>query len=280
MTDVKQETKRQANRAASSPWTQNLARAGIAAKGVTFGIVAVLALLVAFGESEGKVTDRQGALQTVAEKPFGKVLLVILAVGLGGYALWRFIEAVLGRKLESSEDESLAKRVGYFARGVLYAVLCVVTVLLATGSSGGASGGGGKEEDRATAWVLDLPLGEWLVGLVGLGFLAAAGYNGYQAYSVKFREQLKLGEMSAAADRWATRIGIFGHAARAVVFGLIGVFLIRAAIQYDPKEAIGLDGALNKVARADYGVYLLGLVAAGLGAYGLFCLIQARYREV
>lgn len=276
MTDVKQETKRQANRAASSPWTQNLARAGIAAKGVTFGIVAVLALLVAFGESEGKVTDRQGALQTVAEKPFGKVLLVILAVGLGGYALWRFIEAVLGRKLESSESEGLAKRAGYLARGVLYAVLCVTTVLLVTGSSGG----GGKEEDRATAWVLDLPLGEWLVGLVGLGFLAAAGYNGYQAYSVKFREQLKIGEMSAAEDRWATRIGIFGHAARAVVFGLIGVFLIRAAIQYDPKEAIGLDGALNKVARADYGVYLLGLVAAGLGAYGLFCLIQARYREV
>nr|MBA3365688.1 DUF1206 domain-containing protein [Actinomycetota bacterium] len=127
---------------------------------------------------------------------------------------------------------------------------------------------------------LDLPLGKWIVGAVGLAFLAAAGANGYQVLTQKFKEELKTGQMSAAEERWIARIGVFGHAARMVVFGLVGIFLIRAAIQYDPQEAIGLDGALRKVASADYGRYLLGAVAAGLGAYGLFCFLQARYRKV
>ena len=61
---------------------------------------------------------------------------------------------------------------------------------------------------------------------------------------------------------------------------LIGVFVIRAAPQYDPKEAIGLDGALQKLAGAAYGPYLLGLTAAGLIAYGLYCLADAHFRDV
>ncbi len=274
---AKNETEAKANQAADSPWTERLARLGLAAQGTLYAMVGGLALLVAF-HAGGKLTDRKGALQTVAAQPFGKILLGLLAVGLAGYALWRFLEAFLGRKIESREEEALWKRAGYLGRGLLYAGTFVITVLLITGSGGG--GGGGKEEDRATAWVLDLPLGKWIVGAVGLAFLAAAGANGYQVLTQKFKEELKTGQMSAAEERWIARIGVFGHAARMVVFGLVGIFLIRAAIQYDPQEAIGLDGALRKVASADYGRYLLGAVAAGLGAYGLFCFLQARYRKV
>jgi hypothetical protein len=86
--------------------------------------------------------------------------------------------------------------------------------------------------------------------------------------------------MGSAARRWGGRVGTFGHVARGVVFGLIGVFVIKAALEYDPKEAIGLDGALQKLASAAYGPYLLGVTAAGLIAYGLYCLVDARYRDV
>ena len=280
---AKRETDEKVEQAARSPWTEGLARLGLVAKGVSYGIVATLALLVVFRQRSGKLTDRQGALQTIAGDPFGKILLGILAVGLFGYAIWRFFEAYLGRKLESPEEEGFLKRIGYLARGGLYATLCVVCILLVVGaesSTGGSGGGGGNQEDRATGWVLDLPLGPWIVGAIGLAVVGAGAFNGYRAVTRSFKDELKTGQMSATEERWATRVGVVGHLARMVVFTLIGIFLIRAAIQYDPNEAIGLDGALRKVAAADYGTYLLGLVAAGLAAYGLFCLVQARYREV
>ena len=281
---AKRETDEKVEEAAESPWTERLARLGLLAKGVSFGIVATLALLVVFRQRAGKLTDRQGALQTIAHEPYGKVLLVALAVGLGGYAIWRFFEAYLGRKLESTEEEGVAKRIGYLARGLMYAGLCVLCFLLVAGAGssagGGGGGGGGKEEDKATAWILDLPLGTWIVGVIGLAIIGAGAFNGYRAVTAKFKEELKTEQMSRAEERWATRVGVVGHLARMVVFALIGIFLVRAAIQYDPKEAIGLDGALRKVAAADYGTYLLGVVALGLAAYGLFCVVQARYRKV
>jgi Domain of Unknown Function (DUF1206) len=193
--------------------------------------------------------------------------------------VWRFLQAIIGRDLEGGEDEGLLKRGSYVARGVFYAGLCVLTVLLLVDANP-EGGGGAQKEDRATAWVLDLPRGPWIVGLVGVGVLGAGAFNAFRAVTGKYRDDLKLGEMSSLEERWATRIGFVGHAARAVVFTLIGIFLIRAAEQYDPKEALGLDGALQKLAQQDYGAWLLGLVAAGLFAYGLFCLVQARYREV
>jgi len=276
---AKDEAERHAGRTAASPWAQGLARAGLATKGILYGIVAVLALLVAF-RAGGKLTDRSGALQAVAGQPFGKALLVIFAIGLAGYALWRLLEAALGRPFEGGEEEGAFKRLGNLARGLLYAGLCVTTVLLVFDSDASGGGSGGKEEDRATAWVLELPLGVWIVGAIALGVLGAAAFNAYQAVSGKYKDDFKTGKMSEAEERSLTVAGTVGHAARATVFGLVGIFLLRAALQYDPKEAIGLDGALRKVVEASYGRYLLTLVALGLAAYGVFCLLQARYREV
>jgi hypothetical protein len=86
--------------------------------------------------------------------------------------------------------------------------------------------------------------------------------------------------MSETTRRWTTRAGVVGYLARAVVLVLIGVFLLRAALDYDPNEAVGLDGALQKLAHQTFGPLLLGVVAAGIAIYGLFCLVRAAYREV
>lgn len=260
--------------AAQGVWVEGAGRAGLVAKGVSFLLVAVLAIQVAIGAG-GQPADRQGALDAVADQPFGWVPLVILAAGFAGYALWRFAQAFFDRDREGDDAAGLGKRAGDLAKGVLYAGLAGVSISLVAG--GDASG---SEEDTATSWVLDLPLGPWIVGAVGLGFIGAGAWNGYRAVSGQFRDDLKTRRMSKTEDRWFTGIGVFGHLARAVVFALIGIFFIRAAYQYDPDEAVGLDGALAKLAGEPVGPLVLGVVAFGLLAYGLFCFVQARYRDV
>jgi formate hydrogenlyase subunit 3/multisubunit Na+/H+ antiporter MnhD subunit len=248
-------------------------RLGLVAMGVSYGLVAVLAIELALGRG-GKATDRQGALQTLAHDSLGRLVVILLAVGFGGYAVWRFAEAFLDRGDEGTGPKGLAKRVGYLGRGLIYAGLCVTAVAILLGSSGSSS------EKKETAWVLDWPAGRWIVGAVGAGFLAAAIWNVIRGLTRKFKKQLNTASMSAGEEKAATLAGVVGLLARGVVFGLIGVFLVRAAWQYEAKEAIGIDGALRKLAAQDSGDALLFVVSAGLLAFGIFCLFQARYRRV
>jgi Domain of Unknown Function (DUF1206) len=271
--DVKHEVRE----AADNPWAERLARFGHVARGVTYCLVAVLALEVAFGVG-GKIADRKGALQTLADDAWGRALLVALAVGLAGYALWRFTQALLGEKLESGEDVSIWKRIGNVGKGLLYAALSIICATLVFQAD--EPGGGNREEDRATGWILEQPAGRWIVAGIGLGVLGAGLFNLYRALTQQFKDDLKQEQMGGTERKWYTAIGVVGHLARAAVFLLAGLFLLKAAYEFDPSEAIGLDGALAKVARAEYGTVLLVAVASGLFAYGLFSMVQARYREV
>jgi hypothetical protein len=238
--------------------------------------VGVIAADVSIGGGE-RLQDRSGALSATADSWWGKALVGVLAVGLLGYAIWRLVEFVLGRPLEGGEPEGWIKRLGFLARALWYFGLFAVALAALLGSDEGSGSG---KEDRFTARVLDLPLGRWIVAAVGLGILGAGAFNLWRGVSGKFRERLKLRKMSELEDRGFTLAGIVGHLARGLVFGMIGFFLVRAAWQHDPEEAIGLDGALAKVLRADYGDTLLAIVSAGLIAYGLYCFAEARYRVV
>ena len=270
-----------AKRAATGDTAQLLARAGLVAKGITFGLVGVLAFGVAFGIGQ-KVEDRPGALQSLAETTLGRFLLGALAVGLGAYALWRFAQAALGEKLESGEDVNFFKRIGLVARGLLYAWFFVMCISIFFNADEPVTGGGSgsRSEDRATAILLEQPLGRWLVAAVGLGIIGGGMFNLYRGLTQKFRKDLKEGQMEKEERQSYAVIGVIGHLARALIFTLAGWFLIKAAREYDPEEAIGLDGALRKLADADYGDILLASTAVGLFAYGLFCIVQARYRTV
>jgi Domain of Unknown Function (DUF1206) len=270
-----------AKRAATGDTAQLLARAGLVAKGITFGIVGGLALGVVFGWG-GSVEDRPGALQTVAETSLGRFLLGALAVGLAGYALWRLAQAVLGEKLETSEDVNVFKRIGLVGRALLYAwlsVMCFSIFFNADEPVTGGTGGTGKE-DRATAFVFEQPLGRWLVAAVGLGVIGAGLFNLYRGVTQRFRKDLKEEQMEKEERKSYAVIGVVGHLARALLFSVAGWFLIKAAWEYEARETVGLDGALRKLAAAEYGELLLGATAAGLFAYGLFCVVQARYRTV
>jgi uncharacterized protein DUF1206 len=254
-----------------SGWYEWLARTGLVAKGVSFGLVGALAIKLATGDG-GQATSREGALHALAHETFGKVVLSLLALGFAAYAGWRFVEAMAA---PGDDAKKWAKRMGSVGRGLIYSALAYSALKILLGEGGGDSQ---NERARETAGlVLDWPAGTWLVGLAGA--IVIGLWNAYRGLTRKFEDNWR-GGMSSAARTWGRRVGVVGHLARAIVFTLIGVFVIRAAIQYDPKEAIGLDGALQKLARAEYGPYLLGLTAAGLIAYGLYCLVDARYRDV
>jgi hypothetical protein len=267
------EEARQQGRSGSG-WYAWLARAGLLAKGVSFGIVGALAIKLAVGDG-GKATSREGALHTLAGETFGEVVLVLLALGFAAYALWRFVEAWAA---PGEDAKKLAKRLGSVGHGLIYAALAFSAAKILAGAGGGKSQN--EKAHQATATLLSWPAGTWLLGIAGTVVIGAGLWNLYRGLSQKFEDKWRTGEMGPTARRWGGRAGTVGHIARAIVFGLIGVFVIKAALEYDPKEAIGLDGALQKLANATYGPYLLGLTAAGLIAYGLYCLVDARYRDV
>src|ERR1019366_1110015 len=259
---------------AHRPEFEWLARAGLVARGVVYGIVGVLALKLAVG-SGGKATTQRGALETIAREPFGKALLIAMAVGLAGYAIWRLVRAGIGHGTE--QKDSGVQRVAGVASGVAYAALCVTAVKILAGAS---SSGGSNSPKQTTAGVLNWTGGELIVGVVGAILIGVALGQGYKGVSKRFLDSSKTAEMSLEVKRGFTAIGVFGHLARMVVFGLIGYGLLRAAIDYNPHQAIGLDGALNKLSHNSYGPFLLGVVAAGLIGFALYSIADARYRKI
>jgi len=255
---------------------EKLARFGLVAQGISFGLVAVLAIELALGEG-GKATDREGALQTIAHSGIGRVAVFVLAFGFGAYAAWRLAQVFLGHDVEEKGGrEKWGKRLSSLGKAVIYGGLCWAAFSIALVKHGGS---GGKEQE-ATKGILGWPGGRWIVFAIAIAIAGAALWNLYRAVSGKYKDSLKKEQMSASELRWTTRIAFIGLMSRAVVFGLISWFFFKAAADYDAKKARGLDGALRKLANAPYGTVLLSIVAAGLFAYGVFCLIQARYREV
>lgn len=250
------------------------ARAGLLARGFIYGVIGLLAVEVAAG-SGGKDTNQQGALQTIAHQTFGTVLLISVAAGLAGYALWRFTVALLGRGQRASY--SPFERVSAAASGLVYAALCVTAVKVLTGASKGSNSGAPK---TATAGVLGWTGGPELVAGAGTVLICVGLYQGYKGIARKFIDEADTGAMGSGVERAYTVAGIFGHVARAVVFVLVGYGLVDAAVDYEPHKAIGLDGALNELARSSNGPFLLGLVAAGLIGFGLFSLADARYHRI
>jgi fumarate reductase subunit D len=251
-----------------------LARAGFVARGLIYGIVGILAIKLAVGAG-GTTADQQGALKTVAHQPFGKILLILVTIGLAGYALWRLVHGLLGHGPE--DTDSRFDRLAAFGSAIVYAVLCALAIEILLGS--GSSGGSGNTS-TAAAGVFGWPGGTWLVGIAGAVLIGVGLYQGYRGLSKDFLRDSKTEQMSPQVRNWVEWIGSFGHLARMVVFGLVGTFLIKAAVDFNPNKAVGLDGALAKLARAPYGPFVLGLVAAGLIAFGVYSLSDARYRRI
>jgi hypothetical protein len=268
---------RQAQVAAAAPaenhWVRSAARLGYAAIGVVYVLVGVLAVQVALGSGRG-TPDKDVALHELLQAPFGRVLLGIVAVGLFGYLIWRMIEAIGDVEGRGNEAKGLAMRAGYAISGLIYGSLGLQAARLALGQ------GQGQEPQDWTARLLGQPFGRWMVGAVGLVVLGVGVYQIYKGWSDLFREKLAMGRMGEAVRRWATWAARLGLSAHGIVLGMIGWFLIRAAVTFNPDEARGLGGALASLASQSYGPWLLAAVAVGLAAYGVYNLVVARYHHL
>jgi hypothetical protein len=260
----------------AASWIETLARVGYASRGVLYIIVGALATSLAMG-SDGATTDSRGALQAIADQPLGTVALAVVALGLAGYAAWRVSQAIANPERLDSDAKGVVRRVGYVVRAVIYGGLAFAAGRMAFGAS---SGGGSGQTDSWTARVMELPAGRWLVGLAGAIVIGYGIYSIIRAWQADIGSQMRVGEMTQDTSRWLVHVSRFGIAARGVVFLLIGWFFVQAAVQYDPSEAGGTAEALNALARESYGPWLLGIVALGLVAFGVYSLLEARYRRI
>ena len=235
-------------------------------------MIGILAFELALGLG-GKTESQTGALKTIAHQAFGNVLLIVLAAGLAAYAIWRLIAGVAGTRPE--EDGALQRRVAAVASGVAYAVLCYAAIKIIAGGQG--SSGSPKP---ATAGVLGWPGGPVIVAIAGVVVIGVGVYQAYKGISRKFEDDSDVQRMASGTRTAFAAVGVTGHMARAVTFILIGYGLIKAAFDYSAKSAVGLDGALQKLAHASLGPVLLGVVALGFIAFGLYSIADARYHKV
>jgi hypothetical protein len=261
-------TKAAARRAARSPWLALLARAGFLSRALVYLVVAVLAASVVLG-SRGERVDRKGAVEAIAEQPFGRVLLVALAAGFAGYALWRLGRAAFPPR---EDREHPGRRWTHLGSAIVYLGVFAGTVRFLTGTAGDT-----RAQADSTAAVMALPFGAALVGAAGLAVLASAGWSVRRALTKGYRDNLR--RLPPKAAPWADTAAVGGLFARAVGHLLIGAFLLQAAWRHDPSESVGLDGALRAVAATAWGDALLGLLAVGYLARAAFSVFEARYRK-
>jgi hypothetical protein len=253
---------------------EGLARAGYGARGLVYCLVGGLALLAALG-SGGQAGGSRSALATLLDQPFGRVILAVVALGLAGFAAWRVVEGLTDADRRGGSGKALAIRAAHVLSGGVYGGLALAAAGMALGR------GRGQGEDQAardwTAWLLEQPLGQWLVGLIGLVIVGTGLGFASRAWRGRVTDRLAL---DAGTRRWAVPMGRLGFAARGLVFVLIGGFLLLAAYQGTSSEVKGLGGALQSLRAQPYGWVLLGVTAAGLFAFGAFGLVQALYRRI
>jgi hypothetical protein len=273
MTDVIEGAGRRVQTGATGSTKSLLGRVGLVAEGVVYGLVGLLALQIAAG-NRGARADQIGAVEHIARQPSGKFLLVVLTAALFALGAWRLLEVLTGDPVEGSDTPH---RVKYAVKGVLYLGVAVSALSITLANWGKASGGrsGGRTGASTTATVFEWPAGRWLVVLAGVLLIAYALYSIKEhAIGHRFAEWL-----TEPADSWIVKLGRIGYAARAVVYLVVAVFLIQAAVAYDASEAKGISGALQELSQESWGRLLVWAVAAGLVAFGVFLMAQARYRR-
>ncbi|MFD9941346.1 DUF1206 domain-containing protein [Nonomuraea sp. NPDC059023] len=257
-----------ARQAADSPAMVRLARIGLACRGVLYGLIGVLAVQIALGDGE-READKNGAIGMLAGLPFGAVVLWIMVVGFAALALWQLSEVFFGSGKALDRAES-AGRVAVY----VFIVFTLLTVLM----SGSAKSEDKKSQD-VTGDLLALPAGAVIVTVIGLVLVALGAYWVYQGVKKKFREELDIGRMPPRARMVMDRLGFAGYVARGLIAGLAGIFVVQAALTFDPDKVSGIDGTLRAFAKTPAGPWLLVVVALGLLLFAGYCFGESRWRR-
>lgn len=254
-----------------------LGRFGLAARGAVYLMVGYLAVQAAIGTATAQATDQGGAVEAISQLPWGTLLLWVLVAGLAGYVVWRLGQAFLDLDRYGADRKGIAKRVAAFASACTHGALAFAAGKFAFG---GAMRSGERSTNDWTEWLMAQPSGRWLVAGVGLIVAGVAIFQFYQALKCGFARRLRGHELTATQQKWSVRAGRMGHAARGISFALISWFFLQAALHSNPSEAGGLAQALNTLSRQPHGPLLLTIVGSGLALFGVYSLVEARYRRI
>ncbi|MGA5194025.1 DUF1206 domain-containing protein [Streptomyces exfoliatus] len=265
-----------ASRAARGDAVRAGARAGFVARGVLYLLVGMLAVRIGL-TGANEQADRGGALTEVAATPFGAVLLWALGAGLAGMALWRLTEAVYGAA--GPDGRKAAKRAQSAFRFVFYAFVSFLVLSFAAGAKSSGAGSSDRQSQDVTGRLLGQPGGQWWVGAAAAGILVAGLVIAGRAALRKYRTHLTWARLSKKQRGLMDGTGIVGGVSRGLVFAAVGFFALKAAIQFDPAEAKGVDDAIRSFATAPAGQWLLVAVAVGLALFGVFSFGLARWRK-
>lgn len=267
--------KSEARKAANSKTLEVLARVGLVAYGLVHLLVGWLALQIAWGGSKQNA-DQSGALKAIAQKPFGSVLLWLVAVGLAALAVWQASEAIWGHTEGEDQKKRLARKGKAAARAVIYLALGISAARFAIGSGKSSS----QSQQNTTQGVLSLPGGRFIVAVAALVIIGVGGALMYRGVKKKFLKDIDTSSLSSSARQTITRLGQIGYVAKGVGLAVVGLLFGYAAITFDPNKARGLDGAMRTIAAQPFGQILLTAVALGFVGFGLFALAQSRYRSM
>lgn len=255
-----------------APWIERFARVGYVAKAVLYGTVGLLAAGAAVGQ--GRSADSRGAMKALVEAPFGRVMLMVICAGLLGYAVWRCVSAVVDAERRGNGAKGIALRVSFFARGLAHLALAFTAGKLALGGTASDP----EASERAAGAAMTMPGGIWLVWATAIGIGGFGAYQLYRAAASKLSKQLAQGKMRAEVGAWVVVVSRLGIAARGLVFIAIAWLLGRAAAEHDAEKAGGIGDAMATL--AELGRLPYAAVGIGLIAYGVYELLNARYRRV
>ncbi|MFC6285805.1 DUF1206 domain-containing protein [Nocardioides sp. GCM10027113] len=270
MGDVADQAKRAGREAHESDWFEHAVRFGLVTYGVVHVVIAWIALQLAFGDRSGKASS-DGALNRMAQEPFGELLIWLIAGGMFVLVAWRLLEASVGHR-DCDDKERIRKRLGSAGKAVIYGAIGVSAMQTAIGA--GSKGGG---TDSTTKKLMDLPAGTWIVGAVGLGIIAYGVVHAVRAWTGKVEDHLTHEGQSGDSGTAYLLFGKIGYQAKGIAIAIVGGLFIYAAMTHDPKKSGGLDVALQKVLQQPFGQFLLAAIALGIGCYGLFCFARARH---
>ena len=270
---IKADVKRAGRNAAYSPLMETLARVGYGVRGLLYIMTGFLALQVALGKG-GSPTDMQGAIAAIGKQPGGMVFLWVILIGLISYSLWGVVRAVFDPLHKGSDMKGLLARGGFLFSAASYALLIPGTYGLVSGSGSGSSSGASQQ---SLSKIMASPVGHWAIGLIGLAVIAGGVHQIIEGFNNSFDKQFQTYAMNAEEVKIATQLGRFGTATRGFIFALIGVLMCLAVYQSSSNQIIGIDTVLKTILSQPFGIWLLGIVAVGLIAFGIYSMLSAAW---
>ena len=251
-------------------WLQRFARFGFASIGVVYCLMGFLTVMAALGLSSKKA-DKSEAFKFIYDQPFGKIMLVAIALGMMGYVMFRIFQAFLDTEKKGNDAKGITSRLSYASSAVIYSSLIIYAIKLASGNPGS-----GDKREFFVSKVMTYPMGEWIVGIAALVIIGIGINQIYLGLSKKFMKHVRL--YSSSFQQGFQKAGMIGYVARGIVLSIVGYFLLRAAIDSNPREANGTREAFDFL-QQNFGNLLMSVVALGLIAYGVFMFVRARHQN-